>query len=193
MSDTRSALEAELLAAREQFLAFVRSRVADPGLAEDILQDAMLRALRSLPSLRDEERLVPWFYRILRNGIVDAYRRQAVRNRHSAALPDELDLADEPSAAQTTALCECFRAILPTLRPEYAEVIERELAEESSAETAASLAITPNNLKVRRHRARRALRERLEQSCSLCAAHGCIDCTCEEGAALSAQVRAVAL
>ena len=191
MDHAKSTLESELLAARGEFLAFVRSRVRDPGLAEDILQDAMLRALRSLGSLRDDERLVPWFYRILRNRIVDAYRRQAVRNRHSATLPDGFDLAEEPSAAQVRALCECFRAVLPTLRPEYAEVIERELAEESTARTAAALGITPNNLKVRRHRARQALRTRLEQSCSLCAEHGCIDCTCEEGIARSAEARAV--
>ena len=45
---------------------------------------------------------------------------------------------------------------------------------------ASDLGITPNNLKVRRHRARRALRARLEETCRICAAHGCLDCTCEK-------------
>ena len=40
------------------------------------------------------------------------------------------------------------------------------------------LGITKNNLKVRRHRAHRQLRERVEQTCRSCAAHGCVDCTC---------------
>ena len=38
--------------------------------------------------------------------------------------------------------------------------------------------ITPNLAMVRLHRARRALRLRLEESCRACAAHGCLDCSC---------------
>jgi len=44
---------------------------------------------------------------------------------------------------------------------------------------AKELGITPNNLKVRRHRARQQLRERLEEVCRTCAKHGCLDCSCE--------------
>jgi hypothetical protein len=39
--------------------------VADPDLAEDILHDSLLKALQGAPDLRDQDRLVPWFYRIL--------------------------------------------------------------------------------------------------------------------------------
>jgi DNA-directed RNA polymerase specialized sigma24 family protein len=77
-------------------------------------------------------------------------------------------------------LCECFRELIPTLKPEYAALIERlELAEGDPAEVAGELNISRNNLKVRRHRARQALRERLEQTCRLCAEHACLDCTCK--------------
>lgn len=50
--------------------------------------------------------------------------------------------------------------------------------DESPAAVAADLGITRNNLKVRRHRARKQLRARLEDLCRLCAHHGCLDCTC---------------
>src|SRR5688572_23508488 len=104
-------LEQVLAAGRQRFLSFVRARVSDPMLAEDILQDALLRALRSLGQVRDEERLVPWFYQILRNGIVDAYRRRDVQHKQVGSLPDERELPEEPSEDDEAALCECFRQL----------------------------------------------------------------------------------
>ncbi|MEZ4503044.1 MAG: sigma-70 family RNA polymerase sigma factor [Dehalococcoidia bacterium] len=180
----------ELVAAREGFVAFVRARIADPELAEDIVQDALEDAIGALDGLRDEDVLVPWFYRILRNRIVDAYRRRAVRNRHAAALPDEFDRAEDMAPDDEQALCGCFRALVLTLKPEYAAVIESELASEPPSTTAKRLAITPGNLKVRRHRARKALRTRLEETCRVCSAHGCLDCTCEESAVRRSEHRA---
>ena len=173
-------LEASLASARGRFLAFVRRRVSDPDLAEDILQDALLRAVRAAPDLRDEERLVAWFYAILRNAITDAYRRRDVRRRRLAPLDEATELAVEPSDESTQSLCECFRALIPTIKPEYAAVIEAvDLGAEAPEVVAARLGITRNNLNVRHHRARAALRERLSETCRICSDHGCLDCTCD--------------
>lgn len=176
---TRTPVEEALSTARTQYLAFVRRRIADPDLAEDILQDALLRALRAAPDIDDEERLAAWFYRVLRNAVVDAYRRREVQGRRSERLREGFDLAD-PSEEDERVVCECFRALLPALRPEYAEVLSAvDLAERSPQEVASELGLTTNNLNVRRHRARRALRASLEATCRVCADHGCLDCTCE--------------
>lgn len=182
---THSASHAEfgeyLAASRQEFLRFVRSRIADPELAEDVLQDALLRAVQSLDTVRDDERLVAWFYRILRNAIVDAYRRRDVRRRRESELDAELELPEVLDDALERVLCACFQELLPALKAEYAEVLQAvDLGEESPEVVAARLGITTNNLKVRRHRARAALREQLEATCRVCSSHGCIDCTCRE-------------
>lgn len=68
---------------------------------------------------------------------------------------------------------------MPTLKPEYAALIEElELTDSDPARVAERLGITLNNLKVRRHRARQALRKRLEETCRTCAEHRCLNCTC---------------
>ncbi|MCA9851798.1 MAG: sigma-70 family RNA polymerase sigma factor, partial [Dehalococcoidia bacterium] len=178
----RERLERALGDARGQFLAFVRIRVADPELAEDILQDALLRAVRSIDTLRDEARLVPWFYQVLRNAIVDAYRRRVVNDRRTVALEAIEDrLPDETIDGDIErSLCGCFLALVPTLKPEYRSVLEAvDLGAETPADAALRLGITTNNLKVRRHRARAALREQTCQTCQTCSVHGCLDCTCE--------------
>jgi RNA polymerase sigma-70 factor (ECF subfamily) len=71
--------------------------------------------------------------------------------------------------------------LIPTLKPEYADLIQRlDLKGEITDEVAAALDLNANNLRVRHHRARQQLRERLEQTCRMCAKHGCLDCTCHE-------------
>ena len=169
-------LASRLLGAREQLLGYIRKRVDDPELAEDILQDSLLRAIQAAPELRDERRLVPWFHTILQHAIVDTYRRRGAAPKH-VPLTEGAEPSIEPEAEAE--LCECFRGLVPTLKAEYAELIEAvELGRESPGAAAARLGVTPNNLKVRRHRARQALRRRLEETCRSCAEHGCLDCTC---------------
>ena len=147
-------VESQLGGAHENFLDYIRRRVSHPELAEDILQDSLLRAVRAAPNLRDADRLIPWFYSILRNAIVDAYRRRGVDRKYVSEADGKPSVEPEDEAV----LCECFRELIPTLKAEYAELIEAlDLGAESPEAAARRLGITPNNLKVRRHRARQAL------------------------------------
>jgi RNA polymerase sigma-70 factor (ECF subfamily) len=170
-------LEQHLLRERGRLLAFIRSRIDDADLAEDVLQESLLKALRAAPDLRDDERVTAWLYQIVRNAITDAYRRRAAARDARERLAAE-QAADVLTPEDEAALCACVLDVVPTLKPEYAAVVEADLAGRTTAATTAALGITPTNLKVRRHRAHRQLRERLEQTCRLCATHGCLDCTC---------------
>jgi RNA polymerase sigma factor (sigma-70 family) len=174
--DTES-LVAHLMEHHEMFLAFARKRVADPDLAADAVQDSLLKALKSAGQIRDEESLVPWFYRILRRTLLDLHRRRAVRQRVLVEGSDETEVAI--TEEERLNLCGCLRPLLPALKPEYARVIELvDLNGESLADVAEKLGVARNNLKVRLHRARKQLHERLLQTCRLCARHGCLDCQC---------------
>jgi RNA polymerase sigma-70 factor (ECF subfamily) len=181
MHGRRPAAQA-LVEGRERFLAFVRSRVSDPDLAEDILQDSLLKALKAAPDLRQEDRLTSWFFSVLRNSIADAYRRRVREPAHIDLEHFDMPAESEEDVAKA---CECFRTILPTLNPGYASLIEEiDLNGVDSSKVAAAAGITANNLKVRHHRARRALRQRLEETCRVCAEHHCLDCTCKSGDAV---------
>jgi RNA polymerase sigma-70 factor (ECF subfamily) len=170
----------QLLHHQNRLLAYVQSKVKDPNLAEDVLQESLLKAMRAAPELREEAKLLPWFYSILNNAVTDIYRRQQVEQRSLQQVAQEQLLEAEPGPEAEQILCACFRDLIPTLKPEYGELIEQlELSDRDPAQVATQLGITPNNLKVRRHRARQALRQRLEESCRVCAKHGCLDCTCE--------------
>lgn len=171
-------LPAALLAHHQQFVRFVRRHLQDPTLAADALQESYLKAIRHVGELRDEDRVLAWFYRILRQTITDVYRWRAVRQRRLVELPESFEaLAD---AEERQDLCACLTALLPSLKPEQARLIHAlDLAQQDPAELATQLGLTANALRVRHHRARQQLRQRLLATCRLCATHGCLDCHCQ--------------
>lgn len=59
----------------DSLIMFIRSRVDDYDLAEDILQDVYLKIHSNIGSVRDTSRLTSWIYQITRNAIIDQYRR----------------------------------------------------------------------------------------------------------------------
>jgi RNA polymerase sigma factor (sigma-70 family) len=160
-----------------EFLRFVESRVRDRAAAEDILQAAFVRSIEKADQVRSADSVVAWFYRLLRNAIVDHYRRTSVAGRRVDPDDAASELAYEPELKGI--ICACMDRLVPTLKPEYAEVVRRvDLGEEPLADVASSLGITANNAAVRLHRARQGLKKQLERSCGTCATHGCLDCRC---------------
>lgn len=171
--------EAVILENLQSFIAFARNRTGDPALAEDLVQDSLIKALIANRKPQSDEDTVKWFYRILRRTIIDLYRRTDVRKRALERMGS--DLPEQPEPADHRLICQCFRRLLPQLPEGYREVIERiDLDGVDPGQLAADLAVTRNSLNVRLHRARRALRERLEQNCRACSKHGCLDCTCDQ-------------
>src|SRR5918993_5754344 len=66
---------AVLLENHRAFLRYLESKAGDRALAEDILQDAFTRNLDKIEAV-GEQPIVPWFYRTLRNAVIDRYRRR---------------------------------------------------------------------------------------------------------------------
>jgi RNA polymerase sigma-70 factor (ECF subfamily) len=167
---------ARLVASHRDFLAFLQPRLPSRAVAEEVLQAAFVRALEKGGAIREAESAVAWFYRLLRNALVDYYRHSASEQR---ALDRQATEAQIPSTELDAVVCACMNTLLPTLKSEYAEVLRRvDLEEAPLSQVAAELDITPNNATVRLHRARQALKKQLERSCGTCATHGCLDCTC---------------
>ncbi len=63
----------------QQLLAFIRFKVKDKSVAEDILQDVFIKVFQNLDSLQDKEKLRSWLYSISRNAIYDYYTHDTSR------------------------------------------------------------------------------------------------------------------
>jgi RNA polymerase sigma factor (sigma-70 family) len=83
---TKSSALSTLLENHRLFLAFLERRVGTKADAEDILQTAFVKMIENPASLRNEERVVAWFYRDFRNALSDHYRwRDAKQRAHQMA------------------------------------------------------------------------------------------------------------
>lgn len=190
-----STIEA-LLRGKRKFLAFVEKRVGSRAVAEDIVQDALVRGIERAgkldAELKTEERAAAWFFRVLRNAVTDYYRHQAVEQRASSAWARDWERMALQNAGQSAGqhaalsaeehheVCGCFREFLELLKPEYRRAIEAvELGEASLRQFSEAEGISQSNAAVRVHRARLALRKQIVLACATCAEHGCLDCNCK--------------
>jgi RNA polymerase sigma factor (sigma-70 family) len=167
---------AALLASHREFLLFVEWRVGDRALAEEILQDALVKSLDHVEEIR--ESAIGWFYRVLRNAIIDHRRRRASHERRLEIFAVDLE-APTADAELHNVVCKCVGKLADTLKPEYADALRRIDVEGTPVKAYADEAgISANNAGVRVFRAREALRKQVARSCGTCAEHGCLDCTC---------------
>lgn len=162
-----------LQAERPRFLAFLRGRLrGEPqDAAEEILQDVQLKLWLRPPLLREATKVEAWLYRTLRNAATDYYRRGAT---YTQALEE---FSRQPRPAAPGHICPCASRELAQLKPEYSQALRQiEMDEDRVEDFAQSHGLTANSASVRLHRARKALRRRMEQACAAC--DGCFDCTC---------------
>ena len=184
-TDQRPEILSHLLSREADFRSFLRRRVADDALAEDLLQQSFMRAVQQEHQVEQPEQIVAWFYRILRNATVDYYRARGAEDRKLEGFVQELAATgtDKTPAFDDLrpTICACLQRLLPNLRPAYADLLNRiDLEGQSPESVAKQLGMTPNNLTVRLHRARQALKKSLEESCGICTKHGCLHCTCDQ-------------
>lgn len=179
-SDEGTVME-RLVANHREFQRFLIGKLGDKALAEDILQEAFIKGLAKVDTIRDDESAKAWFYRVLRNAVIDFSRRRAATDRRLEAFAMELETQDqEPETLNQ--VCQCVTRIARTLKPEYADAVQRIEVEGMSVKDFAETAgISSNNAAVRVFRAREALRNQVARSCGTCAEHGCMNCTCSHG------------
>jgi RNA polymerase sigma-70 factor (ECF subfamily) len=177
---------ARLVEGHREFLAFLERRVESRAAAEDILQAAFARGLERGAGVQDEK-VVAWFYRVLRNSLIDHYRQRSTSARAMEAWARELTELQEPDPVLRQEICQCVSGLLATLKEEYQQALRIvDLEDGKLSDLAQQSGITAENAAVRVHRARKALRRQVEQACGTCAEHGCLDCHCnasERGAA----------
>jgi RNA polymerase sigma-70 factor (ECF subfamily) len=168
-----------LVGQHRRLLSFLEKRVESPEAAEEILQNAFVKCSERRDQILDGESAVAWFYRLLRNAVIDHYRSRDAEARALARHGVEAAMGEHAEPEVEATICACINELIPTLKSEYKELlIAVELDGKSVSDAAQELHITPNNASVRLHRARGQLKRRIETACNTCAEHGCLDCTC---------------
>jgi RNA polymerase sigma-70 factor (ECF subfamily) len=148
---------------RERLLAFILSRGVEPDDAEDIVQEALARALARNGGPDDASRLTSWLYQVVRNAIADHWRRRRPTEDVSEEIADTT-----PDADDHRHLLGCLEPFLARLAPEDAEALRMADAQDRpQAEVAALLGLSLSGAKSRIQRARTRLMEMYRECCSV--------------------------
>jgi RNA polymerase sigma factor (sigma-70 family) len=164
---------------RSRLRNFIRRRVADPGDAEDILQDVFSALVEANQLLMPIEHVSGWLFRVARNRITDLFRKKTPERWSDTELAraDEGDgerlliddLVPSPDAgpeelyARQVLLDELTAAIDDLPRDQREVFVGHELEGRSFKDMAADSGVSINTLLSRKHYAVRQLRDRLQR------------------------------
>ncbi|WP_417230277.1 RNA polymerase sigma factor [Brevundimonas sp.] len=159
----------------QRLFRVARGVVRDDSEAEDVLQEAYVRAFSAIGGFRGEAGVMTWLTRIVLNEA-----RGRLRKRRPTVGLEQIEVA-QMEGAQVIPFPNAFGSTSPeadAARTEIRGLIEqavddlpeafrivfilREIQECSVEETAANLQIKPETVKTRLHRARRLLRQALD-------------------------------
>jgi RNA polymerase sigma-70 factor (ECF subfamily) len=158
---------------RAALTRYIQYLVRDAADAEDLAQEALLRAHLQRSTLRDAAALEGWLYRIATHVSIDCLRqRTRTAERQVDAPVEDLPLADQsrPSPlilVQRAEMSECVQRYVANLSNAYKAVLLLHDADGLTAgEIARLLALPLTTVKMRLHRARRQLKAALDNACA---------------------------
>ena len=143
-------------------LRFAIRLCGDAAAAEDLMQDALLKAHRGWQTFRGESKFRTWLFQI----VVNCFRDRIGRGDRAGELPDDVtDRSVSPVAkAQASELGEIVAGEVSKLPPRQREVLVLSAYEQMEhREIAKALRMTEQNVRVTLHLARERLKERLRK------------------------------
>ncbi len=142
--------------------AIANRLMGDPDDADDLVQDAFLRALQRIATVDPTRPFGSWFFRVLVNAGVDAHRRRRVRRTEPEVLDVPSPMPTPADSAEQGEIRQRFDQALAALPPRQRLVVwSFEVDGMGMKEIAASLGVTEVTVRWYLHQGRRALRAAL--------------------------------
>ncbi len=153
----------------EPLLRYLERYVGERAVAQDLLQETLIRIDRGLPHFEGRASLKTWAFTIATRVAADHFRRPANRV-HIVDVDEREDLSDaDRSVDQRLVIDEmnsCVRQVIDSLPEDYrAAIVLHDLESLSARETAAVCGCSVATAKIRIHRARLRLKQALEREC----------------------------
>ena len=150
---------------RAPLRSFIRRRVRDDHVADDLLQEAFLKIHNGVGSLKDDQRLTAWLYRIARNTITDHFRKHPFEALNTSTVAERPTEADHGSSQE---LATCLSRMVAQLPEKYRQAIElAELQGATQRHVASQLGLSVSGAKSRVQRGREQLKKMLLSCCDV--------------------------
>ncbi|HEY0847956.1 MAG TPA: RNA polymerase sigma factor [Noviherbaspirillum sp.] len=149
---------------------YLRRLVGDHAVADDLLQETLLRVARALPGFDARASLKTWAFSIATNAAADYFRKPEHRLK-IVAIEAEDDWADETRSVDERIVVDemnaCVRQVIDSLPEDYrAALVLHDLEDLSVEQTAGICGCSLATAKIRIHRGRQRLKQALQRQCS---------------------------
>ena len=144
--------------------AFLLSKVSNTDDVDDLLQDILLKTHQQISSLKAQDKLKPWLFKIATNRVIDFYRQQG------RALPEDVieQWYTDEQHPEPGGLSACILPFINALPPKEADLLKAiDIEGQSQKGYAKTLGVNYSALKSRVQRARVQLRQLFEECCTL--------------------------
>lgn len=143
---------------QSELKGFVYKRVKDKALTEDIVHDVFIKVQSKIHQVKESDKIFGWIYQITRNTITDHFR-----NRSKKINPKDIDWDSHPPNFNDC-VTNAINELITTLPDKYRIPLEMtEFQNLSQLEVAEKLNLNYTTAKARVQRARRMLKEKLEE------------------------------
>ena len=142
---------------------FIRRRVGEASIADDILQEVFIRIHSRIGTLKESGKIKSWIYQIARNAIIDRYRA----HKKIEGLPESLSaLKMDPGDKAQKEISSCLLPMAQALPDHYREaVMLSEIEGLKQKEVAEKSGISLSGAKSRIQRGRSMMKKMLLQCC----------------------------
>lgn len=150
---------------RTTLYRFILTRVNDPIIAEDIVQDVFIKVYERLNTLKDQKKILSWMYQITRNVIVDYYRKNIpTEDIDKIVVEKEIHIEEDVEKE----LAQCLLPMVNQLPSPYRQAIKMaEFDGMTQKEIAQKHGLSLSGAKSRVQRGRKLLKARLLECCPI--------------------------
>lgn len=140
---------------------FLTNRLSDPHVAEDVLQEVFVKAMRHVNGFCELSSARAWLFEVARNAVIDHFRLK----REHVDLPEDLAV-DVNESLTVDGLAACVPRVLSELNEKDREAIILCDLQGMTQETFAQMkGISLSGAKSRVQRARKRMQEQLTRAC----------------------------
>jgi RNA polymerase sigma-70 factor (ECF subfamily) len=168
-------------------MGFFLKRVKNKDLAEDFLQETLLKTHLNLNSVKNSQNIPAWIYQIARNVITDHFRKKRPLYESDTFESSKIDSEDPVISPDFLAMSGCVEGMVKTLPAKYREALMAcDLSQYSQHEASKQLEISLPALKSRLLRGRQALKKIMRECCKDSVSQNCqskissSSCGCQE-------------
>jgi len=146
---------------------FIKKRVANEQDVYDILQEIFIKIHNNMGSLRNDNKIHVWIYKITRNTIIDYYRKNN-KNYVNVELHENIESCTEEELSPNSEIASCLKAMVENLPEIYKQaILMTEFQNMTQKELSEKMGISISGAKSRVQRGRKMLKEMLFGCCHL--------------------------